>query len=299
MKTSRIYLDGLVVHTRYRKVDDERVAALAASMDAIGLQQPISVWAEPDKSGVETIHLVAGLHRVRAAEKLGWEQIDAVIIELTEIDRRRWEIAENLHRAELTALERDEHVAEWIKLTEQATEEAAAASEKDVRNSGKRKPGQTGPVSKGGRGKQSGVRQAARELNLPGKTEEARRHTARRAEKVASLTEEAKEVAREVGLDDNRTALLRAAEQPPERQTAAIREIAEAKAESKRRPSAGTATQPIPAPLTKLIEAASDVSDDPDHQLNLLIYAWEAASEETKRRFLRWVPSQYINGIAA
>jgi hypothetical protein len=35
-----------------------------------------------------------------------------------EIDARLWEIAENLHVAELTELERAEHVTEWIRLAE-------------------------------------------------------------------------------------------------------------------------------------------------------------------------------------
>ncbi len=193
MKTSRIYLDGLVVHARYRKADDEKVSALAASMGAIGLQQPISVWAEPDKSGVETVHLVAGLHRVRAAEKLGWEQIDAVIVDLNETNRRRWEIAENLHRAELTALEHDQHLAEWIRLTEQIEAEKNAppvlelTRELDAEPARrgrpkKQKPVQSEPVSrKGGRGHHGGVRQAARELGVS-------QPDAQRALKVASLT---------------------------------------------------------------------------------------------------------------
>jgi hypothetical protein len=135
-----------------------------------------------------------------------------IAIDLDERDRKRWEIAENLHRAELTALERDEHVAEWIRLTEQEATEAKTIGRKDVRDSGKRdhgkdKPGQSGQVFRGGRGNKSGVSQAARELNLSGKTEESRRHTARRALNVDSLTPEAKQAAIDTGLDDNRTAL--------------------------------------------------------------------------------------------
>jgi hypothetical protein len=34
------------------------------------------------------------------------------------VDARLWEISENLHRAELSALERAEHVDEWMTLTE-------------------------------------------------------------------------------------------------------------------------------------------------------------------------------------
>jgi hypothetical protein len=61
------------------------------------------------------------------------------------------DIAENLHRADLTVLERSEHVAEWVRLC-------------DKRN----KPSQVETVSiKGGRGKEGGatcteIRQASR-----------------------------------------------------------------------------------------------------------------------------------------
>jgi hypothetical protein len=66
------------------------------------------------------------------------------------------------------------------------------------------KPSQVATVSKGGRGKEGGVRAAARELGIS-------KDDAHRANKVAGLTEEAKEVARETGLDENRRVLLEAA----------------------------------------------------------------------------------------
>ena len=89
------------------------------------------------------------------------------------------EIAENLHRAELTALERDEHIAEWVRLTE---EKAKAAGSEE-------KPGQLAQVStKGGRGKKSGISAASRDLGLE-------RTQVRRAIKVAGITPDAKEAA--------------------------------------------------------------------------------------------------------
>src|SRR4051794_35093306 len=38
--------------------------------------------------------------------------------EIPSLPKRRWEIAENLHKADQSAMERSEHVAEWIRLTE-------------------------------------------------------------------------------------------------------------------------------------------------------------------------------------
>ena len=57
----------------------------------------------------------------------------------------------NLARAELTALERDEHVAEWIRLAEKKAGE---------------KPAQVAQVSKGGRGNEGGLSKAARDLGI-------------------------------------------------------------------------------------------------------------------------------------
>jgi hypothetical protein len=44
--------------------------------------------------------------------------VRAVVSSFTNTEARQWEIAENLHRAELSKLERDDLVAEWVKLAE-------------------------------------------------------------------------------------------------------------------------------------------------------------------------------------
>ena len=72
-----------------------------------------------------------------------------------------WEIAENLHRADLTVLERDEQVARWVEIVDE-------------------KAGQSAHVS-GGRGNVGGLSAASRELGVE-------RTDARRATKVAALT---------------------------------------------------------------------------------------------------------------
>ncbi len=87
-----------------------------------------------------------------------------------------------------SALQRDEHLDEWRRLTLEKVRQSAAPT-------GGKQP------------KENGYRKTAKEFG----TDE---RDIRRAEKVASLTPEAKEVAREVHLDDNRSALLKAAVQP-------------------------------------------------------------------------------------
>src|SRR5262249_47234281 len=93
-----------------------KVDALAESMASIGLQTPISIWAPDDY----TVILVAGRHRLAAAEKLGWVSIDCVFVNdlATEIDRELWEIDENLCRAQLTPTQHAQHLARRKELYE-------------------------------------------------------------------------------------------------------------------------------------------------------------------------------------
>jgi hypothetical protein len=182
------------------------------------------------------------------------------------IKARLWEIAENLHRSELTVLERSEHVAEWIKLTEQAAAEAAKDSEQDVRGSGKGISGQNVQKKRGR--PEGGISAAARELNIQGKTEDAKRKNAERAVKVASLTDEAKEVAREVNLDDNRSALLEAAKAPKEKQAEVLREIAEKKK-----------AKPEPSSVQWTAEDEATYGD--------LLDAWEKATPAARSQFIK------------
>ena len=85
------------------------------SIARIGLKTPISVQYRGDEEG---FFLVAGRHRLQACIELGWTDIPVLEEGSSSLDARMWEIAENLHRADLTALEHDEHVAEWMKLAD-------------------------------------------------------------------------------------------------------------------------------------------------------------------------------------
>ena len=213
-----VYADNVIVGQRLRRVDPTVVDTLAQSIAEIGLQVPISVRLEeqPDR---QCLFLVAGAHRLAAVKKLGWEQVPAVFIEADSIDVRRWEIAENLHRAELTVLERAEHVTEWLRLTE------------DKQRGEKLR--QADAVSKGGRGQEGGIRAASRELGIS-------EPEARRSDTIAeSLTPEAQTAAVEAHIDDNQSALLAVAKTPADEQVAKVEELAK-----QRR----GATEPAPDP---------------------------------------------------
>ncbi len=209
--------DIFVVGER-RPVDPAKVTLIARSIGDIGLRTPITIRivdriVDPVEGEIHGAYaLVAGHHRLQAARHLGWERIDCIVMGGDAVDAELWEIAENLHRADLTALERDEQVARWIELTEKkAVQFSQTAKIESKRDDGK------------GHRAEGGVSAAARDLGVD-------KDDAYRAVKVVALSPEAKAAARERGLDDNRSALLEAARVPAAEQAKAILEIADRKA---------------------------------------------------------------------
>jgi ParB-like chromosome segregation protein Spo0J len=228
-------LDAIIVGDRLRQLNRDKVEVLKQSITRIGLKVPISVRYVSDEYGCD---LVAGLHRLEACRELGWEEIPVREETGSADDARMWEIAENLHRAELTELEQSNHIAEWIRLCEAWD-----------------KPAQLAPVStKGGRGHEGGVRAAARDLGIE-------RTEAQRAVKIDALAPKARAEARTLGLDNNQSALLKAANQPDaEAQINSLREHAAARAARKAKPKPAATPAPQPASAVKLSpEAMADL----------------------------------------
>jgi ParB-like chromosome segregation protein Spo0J len=113
MQITKLKVNDIVVKDRLRGVDSEKVARLKESILRLGLLHPITV-----SGGV----LVAGLHRLTAFKELGIEEIDCHIVDNDELLQKEIEIDENLHRNELTVLERGKmeaikkkHEEEWRK----------------------------------------------------------------------------------------------------------------------------------------------------------------------------------------
>lgn len=112
------------VGERHRPVNAAAVDRLAESMRQIGLRQPITIrvvdeYMEPDGEIIEGVAvLVTGRHRLEAARQLGWSHIDAIDADDTDMSAEMWEIAENLHRLDLTKEQRDEHIRRYADLLE-------------------------------------------------------------------------------------------------------------------------------------------------------------------------------------
>lgn len=239
-----------------RDADADKVKALAESMKTIGLQTPISIWTPDDG---ETVRLVAGRHRLEAARLLGWDRVDCVVVNLSEIDRRLWEIAENLHRAELTVTERGEHVAEWVRLTAEKVAHVA-------------------PPLGGVQPKEQGLRKATRELGID-------RTEAQRAIKIAGLDPEAKAEAKILHLDNNQTALLKATKGPTkEDQLRSLREHAAARSTPRAQPLARD-------PLNDF--------ETIEKQVDSLVAAWNRAGPEARERFRELIDEPVADNTTA
>lgn len=104
------------VGKRLRGLREVSVTELVESIGRAGLRTPISVVKgiekRPGNSDGVTFDLVAGNHRLEACRRLGWDEIESDIVQMSPDECLLWEIDENLCRADLTELERGEHLAQ-------------------------------------------------------------------------------------------------------------------------------------------------------------------------------------------
>ncbi len=231
VRVERIPLADIAVGKRWREPTAEQVQTLRDSIRGNGLLVPIGVRLnEKGRNGASSQAswiLVHGATRLAAADKEGWRDIEAQILEGSDAEFEMAELAENLHRGELTMLQRDMQFARYVEL---------CASEGILR----------GDRAKIGRGRpEGGLRAAARTLGLA-------ESTARDAMKAANMTPSAAAVVDKLGLADNPTAYRSIADEPTTRaQIAKAREIV---AKRKARPPK-PATKSLRIQLAALVAA--------------------------------------------
>jgi ParB family chromosome partitioning protein len=83
-----------------REFDETELAELQASLKASGLLQPITV-----RRAAEGFELISGERRLRAATRLGWRDIPAIIRDVDDQTLLTLALVENLQRADLNAVE--------------------------------------------------------------------------------------------------------------------------------------------------------------------------------------------------
>ena len=112
----------------------EELVELQESLKASGLLQPITVRRRPGKDGFE---LIAGERRLRAAVKLGWKEIPAIIKEIDDRTLLTLALVENLQRTDLNPIEEGEgyhRLSHDFGLTQQQIAETVGKDRTTVAN---------------------------------------------------------------------------------------------------------------------------------------------------------------------
>jgi ParB family chromosome partitioning protein len=119
-----------------REFAEEDLADLTASLRENGLIQPIVVRAAAP-GGVAAWQLIAGERRWRAAMRLGWKEIPAVVKDIDDRTLLVLALVENLQRAQLSPLEEAEgyhRLADEFSLTQQQVANVVGKDRSTVAN---------------------------------------------------------------------------------------------------------------------------------------------------------------------
>lgn len=112
----------------------EELADLEASLRVSGLLQPITVRPAPRGGGYE---LIAGERRLRAAQRLGWTEIPAIVKEVDDRLLLSLAMVENLQRSDLNPIEEAEGYEQLIQdfaLTQQEVADIVGKDRSTVAN---------------------------------------------------------------------------------------------------------------------------------------------------------------------
>ncbi len=112
----------------------EDLADLEASLRVSGLLQPITVRPAPRGAGFE---LIAGERRYRAAQRLGWAEIPAIVRDVDDRLLLSLAMVENLQRADLNPIEEAEGYDQLIRdfsLTQQEVAEIVGKDRSTIAN---------------------------------------------------------------------------------------------------------------------------------------------------------------------
>jgi ParB/RepB/Spo0J family partition protein len=122
VEESHLPIDEVQAVGERRPIDEDAIRRLMESISSIGLQHPITVMVDESLTDPETDEVIggwrviAGAHRLEACRRLGHRTIPAVEWSCTDLEAELWEIAENLHRADLTKEQRDRQIRRYAEL---------------------------------------------------------------------------------------------------------------------------------------------------------------------------------------
>ncbi|HEV2631495.1 MAG TPA: ParB/RepB/Spo0J family partition protein [Pseudolabrys sp.] len=261
----------IVVPKGLRRLDANTVNELKESIAEIGLLYPLTVFYSDAKNKWV---LVAGQHRLAALRELAVEPIPVAVVKRNTKRNEQRRITENLHRKELDGFERDRQHTEWALLKAADTKGKPNAQPHD-----------------------KGISKLAR---LTGKSAKAVRSMI----KADAITEDAKAVLKAAGLDTIQSVKLEVAKLDPEDQVEHAKKIvARRKAGAEKPKKAAKSAQAAKVRNPDAVTRPDKVDhggwdDDPQPYSDLLNgweladdlrVAWEAATAEDQRKFVREV----------
>lgn len=250
-------LSKISISTRLRDLNEDLARVISGSIAEYGLMNPITVRATPRaKAGSYT--LIAGLHRLRATDLLGLETIDCFVLKADQSDAQLLEIAENLHRNELSVIDRAVAVLKYRELWEERYGKIQKISARNPK-------GQVVPSESHGFSDHTAIR-----LGLHPKT-------IKRLSQIAlNLHANLRAAVKGTEIADNQSALLKLSKLEPVKQKQAAVAFKQ-------------------EPDLKMVLAAIDdrpkpKRPDPEAKaLSDLIDAWKRAGTETRQRFCDYI----------
>jgi ParB family chromosome partitioning protein len=183
-----VKLSDIRIGKRKRARDISKVRALAESIKAVGLLNPVTLNSDNE--------LISGLHRLEAYKLLGFETIEATKKDFAAIQRELAEIDENLIRKELSALELGEFLVTRDELLDAMGLRAKAGDNQHTLRGSAPKT----------------TKQIANEIGIAERTLQLHKQI------VNNLTEPTKVKIRNTEIANNGTALLEISKLPPEQQ---------------------------------------------------------------------------------
>lgn len=211
-KARSVRIDKIVVGRSRRPLGD--LDDLKESIASVGLLHPIVVTSD--------MRLVAGLHRLRACQALGWDKIPVSVVSLAKLDAELAELDENLARHELTVLQR----AEVLQRRKQIHETLYPETRRGVAG------GKASGASR--RGERTSVTTSLVQV-LATRTGRSRRAIEREIQIAADIPKDVRRLLAGTAAEDDKTALLKIARLPKAEQMTVAKRLANGEAGSVRR----------------------------------------------------------------
>ncbi len=197
----KLNIDKIKINEGRRELSEFGIDKLAESIAVVGMLNPISID--------ESYTLIAGYHRLMAAKKLGWTEIECNICKLEGLQAELAEIDENLVRTVLTTTERNDlllHRKEIYETLHPETRAGVAQAAGMNRALGNNVGAKLTPTSK------PFVQDAAEKLGVSLST------IKRQVRAAKNTTPEAKEIIKDAGVNLSNRDALKLSKLKPEEQ---------------------------------------------------------------------------------